>query len=121
MCPLQNQIRIRINLVGNCLEILYIRSYTEISILPTSKKNQNKQECIQCSTMCTVCCSGHLRRGECLPRGVVCPGGVCPGGVCPGGVCPGGVCLGGVYPGGCTHPRTQRQTPPHEQNDCCGR
>ena len=36
MCPLQSLICIRINLVGNCVEIIYIRSYTEMPILPTS-------------------------------------------------------------------------------------
>ena len=33
---LQSHIYIRINLVGNCLEIVYIRSNTELPILPTS-------------------------------------------------------------------------------------
>ena len=36
VCTLQSQNCIRINLDGNCVEIIYIRSYTEMPILPTS-------------------------------------------------------------------------------------
>ena len=43
MCPLKSQIQIRINLVGNCSEIVYTRSYTAMPTLPTSGE---KLECL---------------------------------------------------------------------------
>ena len=95
-----------------------------------AQHNFKIQQGMHSGRMCTVCCSGHLMGGGCLPgevsaQGVVClgvclPRGCLPGGlsaqgdVCLGGgsaqgqclptVCLGvsvwGVCLGGVYPGG---------------------
>ena len=44
MCPLQSLICIRINFVGNYVEIIYIRSYTEMPILPTSGISKKKLE-----------------------------------------------------------------------------